>query len=395
MKNIFPPLTPAIQNEIGNLIKCIDKTFPIPKRFYTQLPKNISQLSLLLTKESSLRNDGYMGESAMLQAYLRYFLPWNVFRLCRLNLKELLPAFKDDDVIIDLGSGPFTFVIALWITHSELRTKSLKFYCVDHNKSALLAGKKLFASLAGGNPAWRITTIHAAIGKPLRVPHAALVTALNVSNEFIRHIPVQDSQALSKAASRYADFLLSLAKEDGNIFTAEPGVPRAAQFLNMLRGFFIQKNCRLVSPCTGCIICPMSGGIRGTKWCHFSFDTDDAPSSLQDISAAAGLLKDKAVLSFLFCVKSKQGIAQHTIQNIAQKNLLRIMSDIITLPREISSSGYGRYACSEKGLCLVSGGKETLDQLKWGALIETPPATLQPPKPTRHDPKTGALIVEV
>ncbi|MDR1212470.1 MAG: rRNA methyltransferase, partial [Spirochaetaceae bacterium] len=111
----------GIKTELEELMVLIEQTFPLEKRFRQDLPHDTARLSRLLTYEREEREDGYMGKAALLGAYLRYFLPWNVYRLSRI-LPGLPLALKDGDLLLDLGSGPLTFPAALWLCRKEFRS---------------------------------------------------------------------------------------------------------------------------------------------------------------------------------------------------------------------------------------------------------------------------------
>ncbi|MDR0376083.1 MAG: rRNA methyltransferase, partial [Treponema sp.] len=117
---LFPSLSADVRTLVDAIPPLVDRIFPLPGQFRRALPSAIVELSRLLTNNRGSRTASYLGKPALLSAYLRYFLPWNVYRLCRL-LPSLIPRLEPDDVIVDLGSGPLTFVIALWIAKPELR----------------------------------------------------------------------------------------------------------------------------------------------------------------------------------------------------------------------------------------------------------------------------------
>ncbi|MDR1363975.1 MAG: rRNA methyltransferase [Spirochaetaceae bacterium] len=388
MNSLFPPLKPAACDEMERLLPAIDAAFPLKRRFLLELPKNIERLSSLLTKERSGLTSGYMSDPALLHAYLRYFLPWNVFRLSRLlpslSLDGLARAQTGGLEIIDLGSGPLTLPVSFWIALPELRAAPLSFVCLDKSGAALEAGKKLFFELAGQgseeNCAWRIKTRRAALGERLTDSSAALVCAVNVCNEMFQKTPQADTAALNGAARRFTRLLLNLAGETGRILVLEPGAPRPAQFLSFMRQAFIDQGTAIEAPCPAPDKCPMRGGRRGQKWCHFNFDTDDAPAALSKLSAQAALPKEKVTLSFLFAAKKRQKKAEGKLLNV------RIISDAFSLPE----NRLGRYACSEEGLTLARGGRALVEKYKQGSLFQVE----RPLKPPR-DAKSGAVILDL
>jgi hypothetical protein len=155
--SLFLPLAPATRRLLEGIPALIDKTFPMPGRFRSTLPSDVAELSRLLTSGRGERGLSYLGHPSLLSAYLRYFLPWNLYRLCRL-LPGLNLNFAADDRIIDLGCGPLTFAAALWISCPQLRTVPLEFHCIDRSGPALDAGRKFFAAIAASSQEDNVNT---------------------------------------------------------------------------------------------------------------------------------------------------------------------------------------------------------------------------------------------
>ncbi|MDR2658632.1 MAG: rRNA methyltransferase [Spirochaetaceae bacterium] len=382
MNLLFPPLTAGLSNDLERLLSLIDKTFPLKQRFLAELPKNIGRLSALLTRERSSLNGAYMSDPVLLNAYLRYFLPWNVFRLSRLlpalHLNGVLSAAGGVE-IVDIGSGPLTFPVSLWIALPELRAVPLRFLCIDQNSAALDAGKKLFSAIAAENT-WQIKTRRAALGERFTFAPAALFSAVNVCNELIQNMPQSDMEALNKTAKRLAHLFSNSTNGAGRVLLIEPGAPRPAQFLYFMRKALIEQGFAPEAPCPAPEECPMRSGRRGQKWCHFSIDTDDAPAELQKLSAKALLPKEKVTLSFLLAAKGLQRKVEKDLLNV------RVISGAFSLP----DSKTGRYACSEKGLTLLRGGKGLIEKYKEGVFFQA-----EAPYKSIRDAKSGALILNV
>jgi hypothetical protein len=308
----------------------------------------------------------------------------------------LIPRLEPDDVIVDLGSGPLTFVIALWIAKPELRNMPLEFKCVDHTQTVLDAGKKVFFALAGADSAWTIRTIKGGIHAPVHGKKPALSAAVNVFNETCRKLP--HTVSLQNEADKIGSRLAALAPQ---ALVVEPGVPRSGEFISALRNALIRKGFVPQSPCPQSGLCPLAphvaasrGAIGGakSKWCHFAFPTLDAPETLLKLSADAGLPKERATLSFLFAVNGATK-TEHTAESSPAGADLqaRVLSDDFPLPPLTEGRNFlaGRYACSKKGLVLIRGGKKAIGRLSAGALI-----SLQVSTPERRDKKTNALLVD-
>jgi hypothetical protein len=243
--------------------------------------------------------------------------------------------------------------------------------------------------LAGATP-WIIKTIHAPLGARIYGPKARLVSALHVFNERFEGIPQADTQALQRAADKTSRFLSSLVAPSGSVLVLEPGVPWSGEWLTALRRALLTRGQGSYAPCPHQGICPCPGGKA--KWCHFTFDTEDAPEALHSLSAAAGLPKERATLSFLLTGPSQK--AQETLQREEKTLPVRILSDRFPVSyrsnsKEKDQNRYGRYGCSARGLVLVVEG----DPRKGNASGELVMLSLVSPE--KRDPKTGALLVEM
>ena len=373
---LFRPLESAVRRNIEALCLLVDKTFPLPRRFRAALPRDIADLSRLLTQDRGERREGYLGMPRYLSAYLRYFLPWNVYRLSRL-LPQLPIELNGAREICDLGSGPLTFAIALWISRPELRKLNITFRSIDQTGAVLEAGKKLFAAL---NTSWEIKTIRGEIlrngtlsarspGKP-----AGLVAAVNVFNELFQNLSPADTGGIKALAEKQARLLSSLADASGAILIVEPGIPRSGEFISLSRAAFLEAGLSLLAPCTHSLACCLPGPRAGKKsrWCRFALDTRDAPLALHKLSQAAGLPKERAVLSFLMAAKTETAPAKPAPQNAeAERPRALIKARVISDAFPVGNGGlWGRYCCAEKGLILAAGQKPETFALAPGDLAE-------------------------
>jgi ribosomal protein RSM22 (predicted rRNA methylase) len=370
-RNIFSPLLPQTRRLLDDIPALIDRVFPLPARFRSALPKDIAELSRLLTSGRGERGLSYMGRPPLLSAYLRYFLPWNLYRLCRL-LPDLDISLSAGDKVTDLGCGPLTLTSALWICREDLRSVPLEFNCVEQNHSALDAGKKFFSALVGENSPWKINAIKSDL-KTVKVKNATLICAVNVFNEMYGDISRSNEDSLKLNAQKASRLLAGYGSASSAFLIVEPGFPRCGEFISLLRGAFLEQGIRPLSPCPHDKTCPIPGKKR---WCHFAFETNDAPQALHRLSHASGLPKERAVLSFIYANKAGQ------IQ-LGTANKLRIISDVFPLPR----NRFGRYCCSDKGLSLLVGEKNIIEKNTCGSLVN---AVIK----EERDPKSGALIAE-
>lgn len=413
------------------------------------IPKIIRELSHQMTDDRGSRRLGYMNEKTFLSAYVRYFMWWNLVRLARLFANLDFDFLSDGDVCLDIGSGPLTLPCALWLARPDLRQKKLVWYVMDISQGALSVGEEIFLALAaktGGEP-WKIVRVKGELGTAVK-EKARFVTCANMFNELLQsrggEPPDYLAKKYSQALFKYLDFENDGAANEGReksvrggpaLLLVEPGVPKSARFVSLMRDAFIRRGLVALAPCPHQQSCPMDGRRAGQggangKWCNFAFETDDAPKKLLALSASAGIPKERAVLSFVLA-----GAARESFASPKSGGLLRVASDIIRLPPdgEGKKPRVGHYACSEQGLVLAlsKGGKrvysgdllevennftpksgaETIGKSKAAARFSREKVLASPKSGRRdfgqerdlglrdsrprRDAKTGALIVEI
>jgi ribosomal protein RSM22 (predicted rRNA methylase) len=383
---------------LDSIPSLIEKTFPIPERFKSKLPSDIAELSRLLTNNRGSRSLSYLTRPNFLSAYLHYFLPWNLYRLCLL-LPSLNLNLKAGNSITDLGCGPLTFTSALWISRPDLRNLPLEFNCVDRSGPVLEAGKKFFTALCESpdckNVLWKINLIKEDVdirqvkGEKKRKP-ATLVCAVNMFNEIYENLSHNNTEGLRQMAKNAAQTMCGEADKNASILTVEPGVPQSGKFISFLRDALMELGHSPSSPCTHTKTCPLSiispaKTLKGRnwidtkkRWCHFAYETWDAPKELRRLSAAAKLPKERLVFSFLLTGLTK---AEPLVQPLAKTTEARVISDPFPLPYD----RYGRYACCEQGLVLITGERERIENAVSGSTVQIF-ATGQ------YDKKSGAMI---
>lgn len=359
---------------------------PLTSKQRSLLPGQIRELSHNLTDERSSRRLSYMNQTETLTAYIHYFMWWNLVRLTRLfaNLPaeyfDFATKVSDDEKIIclDIGSGPLTLPLALFLARPELRSKKLVWYCMDISAQSLSNGENIFLSTSArlASEPWSIIRVKGEMGTQIK-EKVRFITSANAFNEIIEDATMPPDFL----AKKYTEKLLSYADEadaETRVLLVEPGVPNSARFISLMRAALMRRGYIPASPCPHCTECPMEGK-KGGKWCNLAFQTTDAPSALKKLSEAAQLPKERAVLSFVAC---KKGDIPETKEG-AKKITFRIASDPIRLP----GGKTGFYACSEMGLLLV----ESQANLKSGDMIEVN----LPRHPLKTDQKSNALILHL
>ena len=426
-----PGLSHDIKKILNKIPELIKKTFPIPGRFRHSLPSDIAELSRLLTNNRGERHLSYLTRANYLSAYLYYFMPWNIYRLCLL-LADIDLRLGADDIITDLGCGPLTFASALWIARPELRGIPLEINCVDKSKPVLEAGKKFFLSLCEAENKinrWRINLIKEDIdirkggyvseqqyktnsaNKTGICKKASLVCAVNFFNEIYENISHNNTEGLRRIAENAARITHNIASDSALILTVEPGVPQSGKFISFLRDSFLELNRPPLSPCTHSASCPMLHGKEikisannqkkkqtQKRWCHYAFDTVYAPDELQRLSSAAGLSKERLVFSFLLTGNVSSG--SHS-SKIRKSDKIRVISDAFPInihDQHVKNTEkiqkqikrFGRYGCSEDGLILLSGNKDQIEKINSFSIISSAGKTMQ-----TVDKKSGAYILEM
>lgn len=395
----------------------LDEMVPLSRNHRLSLGRTIRSLWEDLTSEREHRASEYLSAPAYYSAYLRYFLPWNLLRL-----SSFLPSLKlrldDEATIIDLGSGPLTLPIALYISRPDLRTKKLTIICTDRTERILKVGLMLFESLClrlGGTlPPWAMIIRRHQFGIPL-LEKADLLTAANVFNEFFWKSKVP----LGIRATHTARQMLGYLKDSGSVLLVEPGDPRSGSFISALRSALASFGAMPLSPCPHTNDCPMPGIFRslegpgndvgfgsapGTRsrsksaqaivmpkyrekypWCHFTIGAEAAPGWLKALSADAGLSKEKLVYSFLLSAIPDPHKAAAAAKE--RSPTLRVLSEAFPLPGGLS----GRYSCSWKGYTLLRYSSMRAS-FSSGDLLPLPQAKVAQAK-EEMDEKSGAIIL--
>ena len=387
IEKMFKSLEKNENSILENFDDILQNIKPLSSKQLYQLPNLIKELSHQLTDERSSRHNGYMNQTVMLTAYSRYFMWWNLFRLTNLFRgfpKNCFDFLKDDDYCLDLGSGPLTIPVALWLSRPELRKKKLTWYCTDISQTALSLGEEIYLSVVAKTLAndtetqpWKIIRVKGELGTEIR-NKASFVTCANMFNELY----YDTAKPLEEQAKKYTNTLISYATEKSMILVVEPAFPRSSRFISLTRDALIRKKFSIISPCPHTKECCMDGR-KGGKWCHFVLDTSFAPKKLHKLSDKAGLPKDRASLSFVFAQNFEE------IQNEELK--IRVVSDMIKLPQNAT----GRYACSRLGLTLVKSNFTSSKKFDSGSLISTEEATNKIESSAKIDTKSGAKIIEV
>jgi len=302
------------------LSRLVEDIMPLRASHRRDLPLACRDLSSLLTTERPDLERSYWVSPRLTSAYLRYFLPWNLVRL-----SGLLPGldlgkpdtFTKAPLILDLGSGPLTLPLALWLTRPDLRSLPLTVLCADTSPHILDLGLRLFAGLRQElepSSPWVMRTLRASIRTaPRRVRgKAGLLLMGNALNE----VESRAGENMEDALTALVGDASSLLIPGGHLLAVEPGTRQGGRLIAGLRAIALEPDVSWaesddpeevsdqargftpVSPCPHIGPCPML--TRGAKaWCHVRTTTEDVPDTLRDLSRRAGMDKDSVSLSFV------------------------------------------------------------------------------------------------
>ncbi len=397
------------------LLASIKRIRPLDARRERALPGDVRSLWASLTKERESRKSAYLSDPGSLSAYLRYFLPWNVYRYLRLLpsldisflLKEASPS------MLDFGSGPLALPIALWLAKPELRSLPLELRALDRVPMAMEAGREILADLSlavsGKLPAWRTVLLREGADAPIR-GGCSLVSAAYFLSELDQGRPA----SLRDRATHAARILCQALDRGGRLLAIDSGDARSASLLSALRAELLSRGFALLAPCPHEEPCPMpgtfiqdrSGGggatelIRGSDgrplvlargkrpWCHFTFEPELAPRELERVSERSGLPKTRASLSFLYAVRSSDE-ARPAEGGGSDYSGIRVVSESMRDPER----GSMNYVCAKEGYCLLRHVPYMRPYRPGDLVLDAEIQRLGSGAP-RRDPKTGALILE-
>ena len=413
-------LLPPLSQDAGRLLEILAQALaavrPLRAAHRKALPRDIATLSRLLTVDRAELRYPYWGAPGLASAYIHYFLPWNILRLTRLLMRLPLPDPRLwlerglRPLLLDAGSGPLTLPLALWLARPDWRPLPLHVLALDTASLPLDVGRDLLRSWAGlsGQPlAWTISMArgplehmprHAARLRRERredgTPSIWMIGAANVLNELYgkgteqtaaaeeEELPGgEENTAVTGRLSGVLDALAPLLREgpegDGAPAPAalfvEPGTRLGGKTIMRLRTLALEGGLSALAPCTHDNPCPLLARRR-RGWCHFTFDSDGAPSWLRALSGQAGLAKNSLSLAPLLLIPDGKALSR-------PPDGARVLSAPFSVP---GMRGEARYACAAAGLLLL----ERAESLPSGSLL---PCGI--PEHAAVDARSGSLIV--
>lgn len=373
-----------------------------------RLPQNIALLSESLTsRRSRLSGRSYWSEAALAGAYLWYFLPWNLLRLMSL-LPEQHLNLSAGAKILDLGSGPLTLPLALWLCRPDLRELPLSFTCLDSAAQPMRLGRSLFHALAGPDSPWRFKLVPESVLAALnKQDHDfSLISVCNVLNE----LKPERHTSLARHLALHVESLMRRLAPAGRLLIVEPGNRLGGKIISFARAAALERGHGILAPCTHEGICPLFPAQArhedrghqagpperpGTSWCHFSLGKEGAtpPPWLDALSREAHLHKDRLTLSWLLVKKGDVQTEKRGDAAASRAGLVnapppaaplpgRVVSNALPLP---GRTGWSFYVCCACGLALL----HNKHALRSGECVE-----LNFKGDEGKDPKSGAWVLD-
>ncbi|MBR5734365.1 MAG: hypothetical protein IKX79_02330 [Desulfovibrionaceae bacterium] len=363
------------------LPELLDALLPLKSAHRADLPDAIRELSAILTTERYALARPYWSAPRFLSAYLRYFLPWNLLRISRLLQGLPLPAPEGDEPqVLDLGSGPLSVPLALWLSRPDWRAAPVQLSCTDIAPRPMALGAAIMERMAEklGEPLrWQIRTERMPLAQALnsRRRPLQLITGGSVLNEWHR----QDrEQPLGERLDELASAVAHALSPSGTALFIEPGTRLGGTLTASLRAAAIENGLSPAAPCTHSQECPLLGR-RERGWCHIheGIAPDAVPDWLAALGRAARLEKQAFSFSYLMLRPGEPEKPEAAGLTVTA----RLLSDIFLVP----GIGQARYACSERGLLLVPHAS----RFSAGQAVDCQLAGYP-----KHDKKSGALIAE-
>ncbi|MDE7469582.1 MAG: small ribosomal subunit Rsm22 family protein [Desulfovibrionaceae bacterium] len=370
MNELFTPPNKDAIDALEELYAPIRKVMPLKKNQYALLPRSIQELSYILTQQRG-EMPFYWSSPRLRSAYFYYFMPWNLVRLAQCIPNLYLPELsyiEEYPSILDIGSGPLTLPLALWLFRKDLRDIPLTIYCYDTAKHPMEYGKRLLEEIMSTKK-WKIVLIDA------RKTHyrdiktkVALTIASNVINELVQ----RKTRSMEESLTNVYTMLTYHLAHKSHALCIEIGTRLGGTIISALHDIIVEaEEYDIIAPCTHNNVCPYSEGKQKT-WCHFSFADFVAPTWLTKLSTRADLPKTTLSTSLL-----------HIGNGIENTYNSRILSSPIYIP---STKEYIRYVCREEGIGVLEKAKRYVQ----GTALNT-----QISIPQRIDEKTGCPFVSL
>ena len=310
----------------------------------TFLAAEVIRLSRLFTKDRASIPDKYLQNEGLRKAYLSYYLPSNLLKIC-LPLKELSLhqnniLSKEHLRILDIGSGPGSAALGVLEFFSRLEKKPvLEFTAVDHVAENLRDAARFFASCQDRyDIKASMHTVKASVEKldQLLKGHHDLIILSNMLSELFRN----DEERIGRRIDILNKILQPYLTHDGSCIIIEPALHDTSREMLSVRDGLLAQGFHVYSPCLMNENCPALANPK--DWCHEDVPWDP-PAIIREIDKLTGLKKDS--LKFSYVVLRKDNLS---LTDIYGPHSFRIVSEPIKSKGKIEF-----YLCGKGGRRLI------------------------------------------
>ncbi len=335
------------QSALIALGEVIDEVLNQNQTQKNELKYAIKELSAILTNERTELVKPYWTSSRLIAAYTSFFMPWNLVRLTQLFPHLELPEVDDNDIVVDIGSGTLTALLALFISRSDYREKKLTVIATDVASKPMEIGKEIFFALATKlniKVKWDLRlekreTAQVVKGNSLKLEKSAkLLISANVLNELETKQHMQKKE-LNEFFQAYTSNVSQFLADDGAYLAVEPGTRQGGRIITALRANAIENELFPYAPCPHSKDCSLVTNYKLNTWCHMQCPSF-SPTWLKEISRAAKMERDDLNLSFVLLRPNYPG----TYTNVG-----RVISNAFLVPE----LGKSRYLCTDRGIALL------------------------------------------
>jgi len=272
------------------------------------LAADVLRLSRLLTKERGSLAAAYLRDEGLRRAYVRYFLPANMYKIhiplteLSLHAKNLLS--KERLRVLDIGAGPGTSLLGVMEFFGRQAQKpSLEFTAVDAVPENLREAEALFQEYRNGHPI--NASLHTVKATVERLEHHLeggfdIIVLSNVLNELFPG----DAKKTAKRAEVLKNVLDRHLGPDGSCVIIEPALRETSREMVEVVCDLLAEGFTIYAPCPERAFRAVLENPR--DWYHEDVPWDP-PALIREIDKLIGLRKDS--LKFSYAVLRKDGLS--------------------------------------------------------------------------------------
>ena len=279
------------------------------------LAADVMRLSKLLTKERGSLAAAYLRDEGLRRAYVRYFLPANIYKIhiplteLSLHAKNLLS--KERLRILDIGAGPGTSLLGVMeFFGRRAQRPALEFIAVDEVSENLREAEALFQEHRNEHPI--NASLHIVKATAERLEHHLegefeIIVLSNVLNELFPG----DAEKTAKRAEVLKGVLDRHLGPDGSCVIIEPALRGTSREMIEVVCNLLAKGFTIYAPCPERAFREVLENPR--DWYHEDVPWDP-PALIREIDKLIGLRKD--ALKFSYAVLRKDGLSLTDVHGV-------------------------------------------------------------------------------